>query len=203
MAKRKTLQAGASAAPPPDGPPPPKPKKLSWNQERFVEEYVKHGNRTLAYRNAYPGCSPSACRQAGARLLSNVVIQEAIDLRKRADSELLNFGRIDALKILVGMATASLDDFTEVFKGADDKKNFRGLGLKRYAIESAKKTTVTQEDGSTKEVNEIKIVSPSERRAIVCELWEKLGLGEGSGKANWFDGFDRLAELISGTERKK
>jgi phage terminase small subunit len=39
--------------------------------------------------------------------------------------------------------------------------------------------------------------------AATIELWDKLGLGEDARKGNWFDGFEHLAGLVRGTEKKK
>lgn len=57
--------------------------KLTDNQIKFCEEYLIHGNGTLAYKTAYPAVvKDSTAAAAAARLLRNVNIQAQLDKRK-------------------------------------------------------------------------------------------------------------------------
>ncbi|MBL7684109.1 MAG: terminase small subunit [Flavipsychrobacter sp.] len=61
--------------------------------EIFVREMIRHGNRSLAYKAAYPDAKDEALRTAAARLLAKPHIQQAIDavmqpLREKAIAEL-------------------------------------------------------------------------------------------------------------------
>lgn len=61
--------------------------------EIFVREMIRHGNRILAYKTAYPHAKDEALRTAAARLLAKPHIQQAIDavmqpLRQQAVAEL-------------------------------------------------------------------------------------------------------------------
>ncbi len=42
-----------------------------------------------------------------------------------------------------------------------------------------------------------------QQREAINDVWEKLGLGEATRKGNWFDGLERLAELVRATEKKQ
>ncbi len=192
MAK-KTSQAGATAEP-------VKERPLTWSQERFVEAYVENGgNATQAYRKAYPRSAPDSWDASGPRLLGNVRILRAIESFREADRQALAFDRRKALLIYVGMALARQSDFVKVMKDPMKRNNYAGLGILEYGLESAEKTVSDTEFGTNVKTS-IKLVN---RKAAVDELWIKLGLGEEARKGNWFDGLDRIAELISGTERKK
>jgi hypothetical protein len=54
-------------------------KKVNENQLNFVDEVLKHGNASKAYRIAYPESSDDASRVGGSRLLSQPHIRAAID----------------------------------------------------------------------------------------------------------------------------
>lgn len=61
--------------------------------EIFVREMIRHGNRSLAYKAAYPDAKDEALRTAAARLLAKPHIQQTIDavmqpLREKAIAEL-------------------------------------------------------------------------------------------------------------------
>ncbi len=174
--KRKTAQVAASVSKPEEGKTPsPEENDLTYKEARFVEEYVSHGNGALAARNA--GYSISTCAQIAHENLSKLYIQMAVERERESQRKLLDFKKEDALKILVGMAGASLDDFTELFEDPSKKENYRKLGYKRFAVSSAKKRISLGEDGEPAITNEVTIISPGERRAALNELWEKLGLG--------------------------
>jgi hypothetical protein len=45
--------------------------------------------------------------------------------------------------------------------------------------------------------------SHKQQREANNDLYERLNLGEGSGQGNWFDGFERIAELVRATKEGK
>lgn len=184
--ERKTVQEAAGA--------PHQELRLTWIQSRFIEAYISNGeNITQAYLTASPGCTVNTADREGRRLLGNPRIKGAIDGERARLQKLLNFKREDALRILVGQVTARLSDFSEVFKDSGDKESYALLQEKEYALESVKQTYNTE---TNTETNELKIISNSERRAALNDLWDKLGLGQGASKGNWFDGLERLADVI-------
>ena len=65
---------------------PGEPLKLA--HEIFVRELVSHGNRRIAYQNAYPGVANASAYTASGRLLKNDAI------RARIMHELLNVKNI-------------------------------------------------------------------------------------------------------------
>lgn len=55
-------------------------KVLTNNQRKFAEEYLKCGNATQAYKNAYSSCKKdSTARTNGARLLANTDVRTYIN----------------------------------------------------------------------------------------------------------------------------
>jgi phage terminase small subunit len=58
-------------------------KKLTDNQKKFAEEYLIHGNRSLAYRTAYPNAKKSF-GVSGHHLLKNPKVSAYIEKRKAA-----------------------------------------------------------------------------------------------------------------------
>lgn len=171
MAKRKTEGPGASGEA-------VATSRLSWEQERFIEYYLENGgNATRAYMQAY-NVSYTSALAAGPRLLGNVRVAEALEAARAEDREAVKFDRQKALKILVGMAIATVDDFTEVLKNPESRESYIGLGQRRHALKSAR--------SSFKTGNEIQLY---DKKAVVDDLWEKLGLGKEAG------GRDRLAAL--------
>lgn len=62
------------------------PPKLTLKRERFVGFYLKHGNATQAYQQAY-NASPEVARRAASRLLTNVDVQQAIAIREQELAE--------------------------------------------------------------------------------------------------------------------
>lgn len=196
MSKRKTVRAAASDGSTPPQAPPPKKKTLTWRQERFVEEYVwLKGNGTRAAAAAgYPHPKEEAYRQ-----LTKVHILEAIEARKEEVQAITGVSKEKILEGLAAMAFATLDDFEQVWEEPAKKKSYKGLGSKRLALASAKKTiTVTSSrDGTETEKfeNEIKIITPGERRAAFNDLWDKLGLGKGEGGRDRKSFLERFALL--------
>jgi hypothetical protein len=198
MAKRKPVQAAVSQLPPGEAP----PKKLSWEEEKFVGAYVRNGsNATRAFMEARPGTPVKTASTLGTRMLGKVWVYDAIEEERARLREVCKFTRDEYFTILAGMARATLDDFAQVFEDPTNRENYCGLGEKKFAIESAKKTVNEDAKGNVNIVNEIKIVSPGERKAIANELWEKLGLGQEASSGNWFDGLDKLAELVRGSKK--
>jgi hypothetical protein len=195
MAKRrKPAQVAASAKPAPVAASDSEPVfRLTYRQERFIDAYIDNGgNATRAYMTANPGVLHSSAGELGHRLLKNVEITAAIESRRTEIRESLAFNREKALRIYIGMVTATGADFARVLKDPENEDSYAGLGDKIHALEYAK--------ASWKNGNEIKLVS---KKAALDEIWEKLGLGKDTGSGNWFDGLESLAELVRGAKEKK
>jgi phage terminase small subunit len=176
--------------------------ELNWQEERFVEAFVLNGgNAAGAMRET--GATAGSASVLGNRMLLKVKVLAAIEQEKADLRRRLNFTRDQALGILVGMATAGNDDFAKVLVDPSDRKNYVGLGAKRYAIESAKQTEFTTEDGSTRVTNEIKIITPGERRNIINDLWDKLGLDKDASQSDRVSFLERFASIGSRLGRSK
>lgn len=189
--ERKTVQVAA-------GEPPRKTLKLTWDQERFVDAYIKHnGVGLLAYQAIVPTMSKECAASMAYKWLSKVHILHAIEARREEIRQALSIKAEDVIQALSGMAEATLDDFTNVMRDPTNRKNYRGLRDKRKGLEFARQTTVYTEQGE-KVTNEIKILSASERRAALNDLWEKLGLAK---TANLDSRQDVLAEVQLDAEK--
>ena len=202
MTKRKTVRVAAPLPTMSEAKAEPQEQELTWKEERFVEAYVETGNGAGSVRAARYTTIGAAARNIACELLAKPHIRAAVEAKKQEYRDMLSFDRNKALRMLAGMAGASLDDFCQVFDDPADPENYCGLGYKRFAIESAKKTTIRQEDGSEKETNEIRIISPGERRAAINDLWDKLGLDKGASERDRLTFLERFAELGAKLGRK-
>lgn len=171
-----------------------KPRRLTWKQEKFIDAYIENkGNGTQAYQTVYGPRDPEVAKSGAAEILAYPHVFAALEARRKEIQDAVGFNREKALRILVGMATATLDDFIPVMDAATKRSAYVGLRDKKYALESVKNHFNVD---TRTETNELKIISNSERRAALNDLWDKLGLGQGASKGNWFDGLERLADVI-------
>lgn len=61
--------------------------QLSLAHQKFVQAYLRRPNAALAYRVAYPGCSPISARKSGSRLLKQPEVEAELNrLRDRGKS---------------------------------------------------------------------------------------------------------------------
>lgn len=159
MARKATLPAG----------------ELNWQQARFVENYISNGgNASQAYIAA--GFSRKGADANSSRMLQHETIKNAIKQERERLQILLNFKREDHVRILHGMATATIDDFAPVADNYTDKESYKDLGHLRYALESVE---------PTKEGTKIKLC---DRKAALNELADILGYKVQSNQ----DSFDDL-----------
>ena len=73
--------------------------KLNIKQQRFVEEYLKDLNATQAAIRA--GYSPHTAQEQSSRLLSNVIIQKAVESAKNRRSNRINITQDQVLAKLM------------------------------------------------------------------------------------------------------
>ncbi|PSL42138.1 phage terminase small subunit [Planomicrobium soli] len=120
---------------------------LTEKQLRFADEYVRTGNISESYRNAYPNVKKdAAARASGSRLLTNVnvksYIQERMELLKKdsiaEQDEILQFltsvvrGKASGTALVgLGMGEQSVDQVPPTI--AERTKAAELLG-KRYAL---------------------------------------------------------------------
>ena len=83
-------------------------KGLNPRQQRFVEEYLKDPNATQAAIRA--GYSEKTAQEQSSRLLSQVMVQEAVTVARRGRSERTEIDADWVLTRLAGEATADLAD---------------------------------------------------------------------------------------------
>lgn len=169
--------------------PPPSPAtELTWRETRFIEEYLKNGgNATRAAIEV--GCPLAGAQVQGSRMLSKVIRCGALDAAKERWASQAAISRDELLRILIGQVTASLDDFALILSDPDNREAYRDLGYRRFALEAAKK--------SLKNGNEVKIISNGERKAIIDDLWFKLGFDKTAGDRTRLDVLGQLLGLGS------
>lgn len=109
--------------------------KLTNRQRVFVEEYLQRWNATEAARRA--GYSPRTAQEQSSRLLSNVMVQEAIAKRLRE----LKAGADEVLQRLTGHARGSMADFLDGEALSIDQARQRG---QLHLMKKYKTTTRTE-----------------------------------------------------------
>jgi hypothetical protein len=161
-------------------------QRLTFKQEKFVHEYVRNGgNGTLAAQAAHgPGTTPEVAASIAYENLRKPQIVAYIDRWREEARAAARFTRDDAIAILVGMATATQADFTEVLRRPADEDSYAGLGYKVHAIKSASE--------SFKNGNSITLV---DKKAVVDDLWEKLGLDKDTSADDRVSFLERFAQL--------
>lgn len=185
MAKRKPVQAAASTTlpPPPSNPEPP--QRLTYKQEKFVHEYVRNGgNGARAAQHAYPGMTLEVAASMAAENLRKPHIAAYLEQWREEARAAARFTRDDAIAILVGMATATQDDFCEVLRRPGDEDSYTGLGYKKHAIKGVSE--------SFKNGNSVQLV---DKKAVIDDLWDKLGLDKEASAGDRISFLERFARL--------
>jgi len=111
---------------------------LNENRQIFINAYLSNGyNATEAYRTAYPNCKKGH-QQAGSRLLSNVVIKNAIGKAKKDLEEWLSGSRklVDRLFSERYAACIAKKDNTNAIRCIENKAKNVGY----YALDNAQRT---------------------------------------------------------------
>lgn len=119
--------------------------------ERFAIEYMKDFNGTQAYLRTYDGTNAASAAAAAARLLGNGNVRARVEHMSR---EALAGEKVDAQKVLAGMARIAYCDIREAFdeRGAlkpihqlPDDIAFSIAGIE--VVESSMEQTVAGADG--------------------------------------------------------
>lgn len=160
--------------------------KLTYKQERFIQEYVRNGgNATRAAISA--GYSPDCAKQIGSENLTKPAIREAIATWREEMRSTARVTRDDLLTLLISMLLAAPGDFVDV--NPADATSFIGLGLKQYAIKDM------QEEVPGKSGRKLSFES---KRDLINDLWEKLGFDQAAGAE---DKVSILGRLIGVAEK--
>lgn len=91
---------------------PKRPRPLTEEQQRFVDEYVRDPNATLAYRRAYPGVGYATAGANGHKLLKNPQIQGEIAAARAAQQRRI---RVDADRVVREIARVGFADVLDLF----------------------------------------------------------------------------------------
>jgi phage terminase small subunit len=159
--------------------------ELTLKQTRFVEHYVSNGgNATLAYVEA--GYKDGNAGSNAGRLIGNEIIQLRIAEERERAQRAINFSRDDALKILVGIATASIEDFAPVASEPDNVESYKDLRYKRHALKSIEKN-----DYGVK-------ITLSDKLAALNELAKILGFNKPSNQDDGTVDDGGILEALSG-----
>lgn len=191
MAKRKADLASASGQPP--GGALKKENDLTFKQQRFVEEYVRHrGNGTQAYLAAFGyNKKVTTARTEAPKLLAKPCIREAIEERKAHLARLADTSLLEMLAPLLAQATANPGDFTQVMKQPIKQKNYKPLGDKALAL------TLSRSDGEHGTNYDLRLPTASERQKAACAVIEILGLGVKTNKRDRKSNLGKLSGLSS------
>jgi phage terminase small subunit len=135
-------------------------------QRRFIKEYPKDLNATRAAERS--GFSKKTARQQGARLLSNVNIQEAIsrELKKREKRTEITQDRV--LKELGVCGFSDIKDYIDI---DSDTGAIRAKGFEKMPARSSRALKAIKEDRVIKEDADGKKVTVYDK--VRFELWDK------------------------------
>ena len=117
---------------------------LTPKQERFVSEYLIDLNATQAAIRA--GYSEKTAQEQSSRLLSNVMVQQAVSDAQNRVAEKAEWSAADRLRMLAGIAEANIKDDPRVAVSAIAEAN------KMQGSHAPTKTEHTGKDGKPIEV---------------------------------------------------
>ncbi|MCF7672480.1 terminase small subunit [Bacillus subtilis] len=117
---------------------------LTSKQERFVSEYLIDLNATQAAIRA--GYSEKTAQEQSSRLLSNVMVQQAVSDAQNRVAEKAEWSAADRLRMLAGIAEANIKDDPRVAVSAIAEAN------KMQGSHAPTKTEHTGKDGKPIEV---------------------------------------------------
>ena len=117
---------------------------LTSKQERFVSEYLIDLNATQAAIRA--GYSEKTAQEQSSRLLSNVMVQQAVSDAQNRIAEKAEWSAADRLRMLAGIAEANIKDDPRVAVSAIAEAN------KMQGSHAPTKTEHTGKDGKPIEV---------------------------------------------------
>lgn len=142
---------------------------LNPKQRRFVEEYLVDLNATQAAIRA--GYSRKTARAQGSRLLTNAVIESAIQAGREALSRSTN---ITAERVLQELARIGFADIRNIFdvNGALLSPSDMPDDIAR-AVSSVEVVTVSKGEGMVEHVAKVRL---ADKRAALVDLGKHLGL---------------------------
>ncbi|MGQ5718480.1 terminase small subunit [Pseudochrobactrum asaccharolyticum] len=117
---------------------------LTAKQERFISEYLIDLNATQAAIRA--GYSEKTAQEQSSRLLSNVMVQQAVSDAQNRIAEKAEWSAADRLRMLAGIAEANIKDDPRVAVSAIAEAN------KMQGSHAPTKTEHTGKDGKPIEV---------------------------------------------------
>jgi phage terminase small subunit len=180
------------------------PKKLNKAQEVFISEYLQCFNATEAYSRAYPKAKRDSARAAGAVLLANLSISEAIQARLAE----VHMGADEALKLTADIARGDVTEFITSFGALDIdalRKSGKGRLIKKIKQRTITKIGKNETDGDT-EVHDTEIEfydAQAAQRDILKvhgRFTEKVDVTSGGEKVNPYMNMD-AAQLVALAEK--
>lgn len=138
---------------------------LNARQRAFVEHYLTCWNATAAARQA--GYSERTAQEQGSRLLSNVIVQQAVEARIKE----LKAGADEVLLRLADHARGSLEEFLSDGNTLDLARARERSKL--HLVKKLKQTTRTDKDGERYDTVEVELY---DAQAATVQLGRALGL---------------------------
>lgn len=148
---------------------PKRSRKLTYREERFVDEYLRTGNATQAAIIA--GYSRVGARVQGHRLLTNANVILTIDAAREQAREKAKVERTDLLEKLIVIALGDPGDIIAWDDRGIRIKDYKKAGINRHMVESISRTDTPSEWG----VSVTKQVKFRDKIKAIDELWKKLG----------------------------
>jgi phage terminase small subunit len=177
----------------------------------FIKEYLVDLNATQAAIRA--GYSPKTARQQGARLLSNVDIQAALQIALAARSERIEITADAVVAELAKLGFANMLDFMQAGSDGDPYVNFSKL-TRDQAAALAEVTVDDFVDGRGEDARQVRRIrfKLADKRAALVDLGRHLGIfkperleltGKDGGPVEVSDARQRNLDLIEAVARRK
>ena len=149
--------------------------KLTDRQARFVEEYLVDLNATQAAIRA--GYSERTAQEQGSRLLSNVIVSQAVAKAQLARSRRTEVTQDRVVRELAMIAFANMMDYMRIGEDGDPYTDFSGID-RDMAAAIAEVAVEDFKDGRGKGARDVRRVKfkLADKRAALVDLGKHLGM---------------------------
>jgi len=109
--------------------------QMTLSMKKFVDELIKTGNRTTAYKNAYPACKKDTTAQAASsRLLTNVIVLAYYEDRlKEMESKRIATPK-EVMEFFTSSMRGHIKDQFDLDPSLQDRLNAGVQLMKRYEV---------------------------------------------------------------------
>ena len=163
-------------------------KGLSPKQEKFIYEFIRTGNATQAYLNAYGGKSKPAAQACASKLLLNPKVKAELEKLREDFRGYYKFEMDDYIQQLLKIVGADIGDFVKFGRRDEEvviNKNGDTVIQKRNFVDLVDSETV--DTSLISEIRQIKgdvTIKLHDKISALKELARILGFGENFNEEN-------------------